>query len=48
MAQLLDHPVLTMALTSQGMERRSVDLLLETAAGDREREIPRPEEPILT
>ncbi len=46
-AQLLDDPVLGLALASRGMERRSIELLLETASGDRAREHCRPEEPIL-
>lgn len=46
LAQLLDDPVLGLALASQGMERRSIELLLETAGGDRARQQCRPEEPI--
>ncbi len=47
LAQLLDDPVLGLALAIQGMERRSMELLLEAAGGDHVREHSRTEEPIL-
>ncbi|MGA8551616.1 MAG: hypothetical protein WB678_15415 [Stellaceae bacterium] len=46
LAELLDHPALSLALASQGMERRSVALLLEAEGAARDREIDRVEEPI--
>jgi hypothetical protein len=45
LAELLDHPVLTLALASMGMEHRSVALLLEQAH-DCDREPSRPEGPV--
>lgn len=47
LAQLVDDPVLGLALAIQGMERRSIELLLEAAGGDHGREHSPPEEPIL-
>ena len=47
LAQLLEDPVLGLALASQGMERRSMELLLEAACGDHTPEPGRPEQPIL-
>ena len=46
LAELLDHPVLTLALASAGMERRSVTLLLEMVDDDRDREASRIAEPV--
>jgi len=46
LAELLDHPVLTLALCSKGMERRSVELLLEAAGADRDRDPGRIAEPV--
>ncbi len=46
LAELLDHPALSLALASQGMERRSVALLLEAGGAARDREIDRVEEPV--
>jgi hypothetical protein len=46
LAELLDHPVLTLALASAGMERRSITLLLEAVDADRDRGASRIEEPV--
>lgn len=46
LAELLDHPVLTLALASAGMERRSIKLLFEVVNDDSARETSRIEEPI--
>lgn len=46
LAELIDNPALALALATQGLDRRSVALLLETAEGERQREVSRPEEPI--
>lgn len=35
LAELLDHPVLGLAMTGDGIDRRSVELLLETEIVDR-------------
>jgi hypothetical protein len=37
LAQLLDHPVLGLVMKSQGMDRRSVELLLEAGEDERDR-----------
>ena len=46
LAELLDHPVLTLALARAGMERRSIELLFEAMEDDRARETSRIEEPV--
>lgn len=46
LAELLDQPALSLALASQGMERRSVALLLEAEGAARDREAERVDEPI--
>ena len=44
---LLDHPVLTMVTRSLGMEPRSVQLLVETAANERDLEPGVNDEPLI-
>jgi len=46
LAELLDHPVLTLALASAGMESRSITLLLEVVYADLDRDASRIEEPV--
>ena len=46
LAELIDDPALGLELTIQGMERRSVALLLEEEGAVRDREIDRVEEPV--
>jgi len=46
LAELLDHPALTLALAREGMERQSIELLLDSAGADGEREICRVDEPV--
>ena len=36
-AELLDHPVLGVLMTSEGIERRSVELMLDTESRERRR-----------
>jgi hypothetical protein len=48
LAELLDHPGLTLALAGKGMERRSVELLLEATVADHDREPCRLDQPIFT
>jgi hypothetical protein len=47
LAELVDQPALTLALTSKGMERRSIELLLDAAGAGRDRELCRLDEPIV-
>lgn len=47
LAELLDHPALTLALASRGMERRSVALLLDAAGADGDRAGCRVDAPIV-
>ena len=47
MAQLLDHPVLRMAMKTMGMDRRAVELLLERAEDDPDRQPDRVDDPVL-
>ncbi|HXC89047.1 MAG TPA: hypothetical protein VNV18_02680 [Stellaceae bacterium] len=42
--ELLDHPVLGLAMTRIGIDRRAVELLLETAPPAREREFEAPDD----
>ena len=46
-AELLDHPVLTMVMRSMGMDRRAVELLLETVEDDADRQRGRTDDPVI-
>jgi len=46
LAELLDHPALTLALAREGMERQSIELLLDAAGADDDREMCRVDEPV--
>ncbi len=46
-AELLDHPVLAMAMRSMGMDRRAVELLLETVEDDTDRQRGRTDDPVI-
>ncbi len=46
LAELLDHPALTLALAREGMERQSIELLLDAAGAASERELCRVDEPV--
>jgi hypothetical protein len=46
LAELLDHPALTLALAREGMERQSIELLLDVAGADDDRKICRVDEPV--
>jgi hypothetical protein len=35
LAELLAHPVLSLVMTGDGIERRSIDLMLDAESGDR-------------
>jgi hypothetical protein len=37
LAELLEHPVLGLLMTSQGIERRSVELMVDTPSCERRR-----------
>jgi hypothetical protein len=45
LAQLLEHPVLGVLLTSGGLERRSLGLILDAESGDRRRTETEPYDP---
>ena len=43
---LLEHPILALAMANAGMDRRSIELLLEAASAERQQNPERYEEPI--
>jgi hypothetical protein len=46
-SELLDHPALTLMLSGEGLDRRSVELLLETGGDERDCEPCRIDQPIV-